>query len=89
MEVLSQVQISNDDGFDNFLVICQNTLCNLSPHKKKHIKGNNAPIMNETLCKEIMKISKLRDKYLKSGSEEDWLDKNELLFDLERRKCNR
>ena len=39
--------------------------------KKKYIRGNNAPFMNKTLSKEIMKRSNLRNKYLKSRSEED------------------
>ena len=38
---------------------------------KKYIRGNNAPFMNKTLSKEIMKRSNLRNKYLKSRSEED------------------
>lgn len=65
--MLSQIQICNNDGFNNFLKICQSTQYKLTPHNKKYIKGNIAPIMNETLSKEIMQISKLRDKYLKSG----------------------
>ena len=39
--------------------------------KKKYIRGNNALFMNKTLSKEIMKRSNLRNKYLKSRSEED------------------
>ena len=66
--MLSQIQICIDVGFNNFLKICQKTLCKLTLHNKKYVKGNSAPIMNETLGKEIMKISKLGDKYLKSGS---------------------
>ena len=33
--------------------------------------GNNATFMNKTFSKEIRKRSKLRNKYLKSRSEED------------------
>ena len=39
--------------------------------KKKYIRGNNALFMNKTLSKEIMKRSNVRNKYLKSRSEED------------------
>ena len=72
LEELSQVRINNDDeGFNNFLRICRNTLDRFAPRKKKYIRGNNAPFMNKTLSKEIMKRSNLRNKYLKSRSEED------------------
>ena len=72
LEELSQVWINNDDvGFNNFLRISQNTLYIFAPHKKKYIRCNNAPFMNKTLSKEIMKRSNLRNKYLKSRSEDD------------------
>ena len=72
LEELSPVRINNDDdGFNNFLRICRNTLDRFAPRKKKYIRGNNAPFMNKTLSKEIMKRSNLRNKYLKSRSEED------------------
>ena len=52
--------------------------------------------MSKILSKEIMKRSNLRNKYLKSRSEEDRQrfrklkkDKKELLFKLKRKKCHR
>ena len=39
--------------------------------KKKYIRGNNSPFMNRTLSKEIMKKSRLRNKFLKGKSEAD------------------
>ena len=72
LEKISQVLINNDDeGFNNFLRICRNTLDRFAPPKKKYIRGNNALFMNKTLSKEIMKRSNLRNKFLKSRSEED------------------
>ena len=48
-EELSQVRINNDDeGFNN-------TLNRFAPRKKKCIRGNNTPLMNKTLSKEIIK----------------------------------
>ena len=38
------------------------------PIKKKYIRGNEAPFMTKILHKEIMKSSRLRNKYLKSKS---------------------
>ena len=37
-----------------------------APLKKKYIRGNNSPFMNRILSKEIMKRSRLRNKFLKS-----------------------
>ena len=72
LEELSQVRINNlDEGFSNFLRICQNTLNRFAHRGKKHIRGNNAPFMNKILSKEIMKRSNLRNKCLKNRSEED------------------
>ena len=42
-----------------------------APLKKKYIRGNNSPFMNRILSKEIMKRSRLRNKFLKSKSEAD------------------
>ena len=72
LEELSQVRINNDDDeFNNFLRTCWNTLDRFAPRKKKYIRGNNALFINKALSREIMKRSNLRNKYLKSRSEED------------------
>ena len=42
-----------------------------APLKKKYIRGNNSPFMNRILSKEIMKRSRLRNKFLESKSEAD------------------
>ena len=39
-----------------------------APIKKKYIRANEAPFMTKNLHKEIMKQSRLRNKYLKSKS---------------------
>ena len=39
-----------------------------APFKKKYIRANEAPFMTKNLYKEIMKRSRLRNKYLKSKS---------------------
>ena len=76
LEELSQVQISNnDDWFNHFLIICRNTLDKLASRKKRYIRGNNirvnhTPFMKKTLSKEIIKWLYLKNKYLKSRSEE-------------------
>ena len=62
LEELSRVGIINndDDGFNNFLRICQSTIDRFAPCKKKYVRGNNAPFMNKTISKEIMKRSNLK-----------------------------
>ena len=61
----------NDGGFNNVLRIFRNTLDKLAPRKKKYIRSNNAPFMNKTFNKGIMKRPNLRHKYLKYRNEED------------------
>ena len=69
LEELSQVRINNDDeGFNNFLRTCRNTLDMFAPRKKRYIRGRNTPFMNKTLSNEIMKRSNLRNKHLKRRS---------------------
>ena len=49
LEELSQVKISNnDDGFNNFLKICRNTLDKSAP-RKENIRDHNALFMKKTL----------------------------------------
>ena len=39
--------------------------------KKRYVRGNQSPFMNETLTKAIMHRSKLRNKFLKKRTEEN------------------
>ena len=69
---LSKVVFENSDkGFNKFLDVCKEALNMYAPLKKKYIRGNNSPFMNRILSKEIMKRSRLRNKFLKSKSEAD------------------
>ena len=40
------------------------------PRKKKYARGNHLPFMNKTLSKEIMKRTKLCNKFLKGRTDE-------------------
>ena len=42
-----------------------------APLKNIYIRGNNSPFLNRILSKEIMKRSRLKNKFLKSKSEAD------------------
>ena len=69
---LSKVVLENSDkGFNKFLVVCKEALNIYAPLKKEYIRRDNSPFMNRTLSKEIMKRSRLRNKFLKSKSEAD------------------
>ena len=49
------------------------TLNSFAPIKKKYARGNQIPIMTKNLSTEIMKRSRLRNKYLKHKTEENRL----------------
>ena len=69
---LSKVVLENSDkGFNKFLDVCKEAFNMYAPLEKKYIRGNISPFMNRTLSKELMKRSRLRNKFLKSKSEAD------------------
>ena len=69
---LSRVVLDNSDkGFNKFVDACKEAINMYPPLKKKYIRGNSSPFMNRILSEEIMKRSRLRNKFLKSKSEAD------------------
>ena len=90
---LSKVVLENSDkGFTlSFLMYVRKPLHMYAPRKKKYIRGNNSPFMNRILSKEIMKRSRLRNKFLKSKSEADkknYVKQRNYCVSLLRRKRN-
>ena len=89
---LSKVVLENSDkGFNKFLDVCKEALNMYVPLKKKYIRGNNSQFMNRILSKEIMKRSRLRNKFLKSKSEADkknYVKQRNYCVSLLRRKRN-
>ena len=61
----------NDNGFSGFFDLCRTTLDQHAPRKKKYARGNHMLFINKTLSKEIMKRTKLRNKFLKDSTEEN------------------
>ena len=61
----------NDNGFSGFFDICRTTLDQHAPGRKKYVRGNHMPFIIKTLSKEIMKRTKLRNKFLKDRMEEN------------------
>ena len=77
-----QTFVNNDYGFKEFCNITLKTLDKYALRKTKHARGNQMPFVTEDLSKNIMKRSRLRNKYLKSNNEE-----NRKLYDKQRNYC--
>ena len=70
LEKLSQQTfVNNDYGFETFCNITLKTLDNYAQRKAKHARCNQMPFMKKDLFKNIMKKSRLRNKYLKNNNE--------------------
>ena len=70
------------NSFKKFLQIFQNTVQLFTPLKKKIIYYNNKAFMTKGPRKAIMTRSKLRNKYNKSRTPENWTS-----FKKQRKKC--
>ena len=88
-----QQVVSNEDNcyanFGNFISTCKRILDQHAPPKKKkkkkkkrYIWANKSPFMNRTLSKAIMLISKFRNTFLKTSTEEKKLTQNKEIFVL-------
>ena len=83
LEKLSQQTfVNNEYGFEKFCNITLKTLDKYAPSKAKHARGNQMPFMTKDLSKNIMKISRLRNKYLNNINEE-----NRKLYAQQRNYC--
>ena len=60
--------VNNDKGLEKFCNISMNILKKHAPRKKKFARGNQVPFMTKDLSKEIMKRSRLRNRFLKDTS---------------------
>ena len=70
---LSKLNIrNNDDGFTGFIETCMETVNQHAPCKQKHMRRNHLPFMNKTLSKEIMTRTRLRNRFLKNRTEENY-----------------
>ena len=54
----------DNNGFKKFRSIFRKVLNNHAPRKKKYLRGNHSPFINETLTKEIMKRTRLRNEFV-------------------------
>ena len=81
-ELLNVSTGENEEGFSNFLDICKKNVNYHAPCKQKYARGNHLPFMNKTLSKEIMKRTRLRNKFLKNRN-----DYNKREFSKQRNYC--
>ena len=61
-------------NFDSFYTTFKSMLDNVAPLRKKKIRYYNQPFMTKSLRKTIMKRSKLKNKYSKDRSSENWCE---------------
>ena len=72
MPELSRTNIEeNEQGLSDFLNTCKRTLAIHAPRKQKYAKGNHTSFINNTLSKEIMTRTRLRNNFLKDRSAEN------------------
>ena len=64
----------NNDMYSTFSGVFRSVLDRHAPLKRKMIRGNQGPFMTKQLSKAIMNRSKLRNRYIKWPSRENFLD---------------
>ena len=72
----------NEEDFSNFLDICKKNVNYHAPCKQKYARGNLLPFINKTVFKQIMKITRLRIKFLKTR-----IDYNKREFSKQKNYC--
>ena len=69
---ISQAASENSDfEFDLFKAVLNEAIQKYASIKQRYVRANQAPFINETIDKEIMKRSRLRNKFLKTKSDID------------------
>ena len=61
----------NDEDFTEFFETCNKQLDYHALCKQKYARGNHLPFMHKSLSKKIMKIKRLRNKFLKYRNKEN------------------
>ena len=77
LQNFSTLHLSNDSLFlDLYVYISIRALDIYAPKKKKYLRANSSPFMNEAMSKAVMDCTWLIDKFLKNRSAEDKLASN-------------
>ena len=70
-DILKATQKSYIVSYESFLSICQQALDSRAPKKQKYVRSNHSPFINKTILKAFMDRSRLRNRFLKTRSNED------------------
>ena len=70
-DILKTTQNGDIVSYKFFLSICQQALDSTAPKKQKYVRSNHSPFINKTILKAIVDRSRLRNKFLKTRSNED------------------
>ena len=69
--IIQMTSESNDLEFDRFKTAPDEAIQRHAPIKKRHVPANQAPFINKKINKEIMRRSRLRNKFLNIKSDID------------------
>ena len=70
-DILKATRNGDIVSYELFSSICQRALDSRAPKKQKHFRSNHSPFINKTILKATMDQSRLRNKFLKTRSNED------------------
>ena len=70
-DVLKTAQNGNIVSYESFLTICQWALDSRASKKQKYVRSNQSPFINKNILKTTMDRSRLRNKFLKTRSNEE------------------
>ena len=81
-ELPKQEKVLDKKGLDAFSEICSDVLHKHAPQRKRYLRSNHKPFMNNEIFKAIMTRTRLRNRFLKNRS-----NRNRNLFRKQRNLC--
>ena len=69
--IIQMTSDNNDLEFDRFKTAFDEAIQRHAPIKRRYVRANQAPFINKKINKEIMKWSRLRNKFLSTKSDID------------------
>ena len=67
-ELTKQKKVLDEKGLDAFSEICTDVLDKHAPQRKRYLRSNHKPFMNNQISKAIMTKTRLRNRFLKNRS---------------------
>ena len=81
-ELTKQKKVLDEKRLDAFSEICSDVLDKHAPQRKRYLRSNHKPFMNNEISKAIMTRTRLRNRFLKNRS-----NRNRDLFRQQRNSC--